>query len=35
MAEAEKIKWYDNRVLIIVVLLVFAVLRKIAQYINF
>jgi len=34
MAETAKIKWYDNRVLIIVLLLIFSVLRKIAQYIS-
>jgi len=34
MAEAAKIKWYDNRVLVIVLLLSFSILRKVAQYIN-
>ena len=34
MAKTAKIKWYDNRVLVIVLLLIFSILRKVAQYIN-
>ena len=31
---AAKIKWFDNRVLVILLLFIFLILRKVAQYIN-
>jgi hypothetical protein len=34
MANTAKFKWYDNRVLVAVSLLIFLILRKVAQYLN-